>query len=71
MKHPFHTPFALIELGQPSFPFQAKRPLDLSHGEDDQSFSVQLDNLQIILHLAQHTWLHCPNLFSNNSNHSP
>jgi hypothetical protein len=45
MKHPFHIPFALIELGQPSFPFQADIPLGLSHGEDDQGFGVQLNNL--------------------------
>jgi hypothetical protein len=50
MKHPFHTPFALIELGHPSFPFQAKRPFNLGHGENDQGFGVQLDNLQIIIH---------------------
>jgi hypothetical protein len=50
MKHPFHTPFALIELGHPYFPFQAKRPLDLSHGEDDQGFGVHFNNFQIIFH---------------------
>ncbi len=50
MKHPLHIPFALIELRQPSFPFQAKRPFGLGHGEDDQGFGVQLDNFQTILH---------------------
>jgi len=71
MKHPLHIPFALIDLGHPSFPFQAKRPFNLSHGENDQGSGVQLDNLQIILHPTQHAWLHCLNFFSNNSNHSP
>ncbi len=54
MKHLLHTPFALIELGQPSFPFQAKRPLGLDHGKGDQGFGVQPHNLQTIFHLTQH-----------------
>jgi hypothetical protein len=45
MKHPLHTPFALIELGQPFFSLQAKKPFSLGHGEDDQGYGVQLDNL--------------------------
>jgi hypothetical protein len=44
MKHPFHI-FALIELGQPSFPFQENTLFGLGHGEDDQGSGVQPDNL--------------------------
>jgi len=53
MKHPLHTPFALIELEQSSSPFLAKTTPYQCHEEHDKGFGLQHDNFKTI-HLSLH-----------------
>jgi hypothetical protein len=53
MKHPLHTPFALIELEQPSSHFLAKTTPYQCNKKHNQGFGVQHDNFETT-HLALH-----------------